>query len=49
MVGIISARLADNPQYEEIKRMYQRIVKKENFLDEMKSSFSRVITLLDKL
>jgi len=48
MVGIISARLADNPQYEEIKRMYQRIVKKENFRDEMKSSFSQAITLLDE-
>ncbi len=49
MVGIISARLADNPQYDEIKRMYQRIVKKENFRDEMKSSFSQVIKLLDEL
>ena len=49
MVGLISAKLSNNADYENVKRMYQRIVKKEDFTNEMKSSFSRVVVYLDKI
>lgn len=47
MVGLISAKLSNNPQYENIKQMYKRIVKQEDFTDEMKSSFSQLTVYLD--
>ena len=31
MVGLISAKLSNNADYENVKRMYQRIVKKRRF------------------
>lgn len=49
MVGLISAKLSNNPQYENIKQMYKRIVKQEDFTDEMKSSFSQLTVYLDQL
>jgi hypothetical protein len=47
MVGLISAKLSNNPKYENIKQMYKRIVKKEDFTDDMKSSFTRLTVYLD--
>lgn len=47
MVGLISAKLSNNPQYENIKQMYKRIIKQEDFTDEMKSSFSQLTVYLD--
>lgn len=47
MVGLISAKLSNNPQYENIKQMYKRIVKQEDFTDETKSSFSQLTVYLD--
>ncbi|WP_289698928.1 hypothetical protein, partial [Bacteroides acidifaciens] len=49
MVGLISAKLSKNADYENIKQMYQRIVKKEDFTSEMKSSFSRVVAYLEQI
>lgn len=49
MVGLISAKLSNNADYENVKRMYQRIVKKEDFTSEMKSSFSRVVAYLEQI
>ena len=49
MVGLISAKLSKNADYENIKRMYQRIVKKEDFTIEMKSSFSRIVAYLEQI
>ena len=39
-VGLISAKLSNNPQYENTK---------EDFTDEMKSSFSQLTVYLDQL
>ncbi|MCX4284361.1 hypothetical protein [Duncaniella dubosii] len=47
MIGLISAKLSNNADYENIKQMYQRIVEKEDFTDNMKSSFTRLTTYLD--
>lgn len=47
MIGLISAKLSNNANYENIKRMYQRIVNKEDFTDDMKSSFTRLTAYLD--
>lgn len=49
MVGLISAKLSHNADYEKIKHMYQRIVEKEDFTDKMKTSFSRAVTCLEQL
>ena len=49
MVGLISAKLSNNADYENVKRMYQRIVKKEDFTNEMKSSFSRIVAYLEQI
>ena len=49
MVGLTSAKLSKNADYENIKRMYQRIVKKEDFTIEMKSSFSRIVAYLEQI
>lgn len=47
MVGLISAKLSHNADYENIKQMYQRIVEKEDFTDNMKSSFTRLTAYLN--
>ena len=47
MVGLISAKLSRNSDYEDVKQMYQQIVKRENFTVEMKSSFTRLTAYLD--
>ena len=47
MVGLISAKLSHNTDYENIKQMYKRIIKQEDFTDEMKSSFSQLTVYLD--
>lgn len=47
MIGLISAKLSHNTDYEDIKQMYQRIVEKEDFTDNMKSSFTRLTAYLD--
>lgn len=47
MIGLISAKLSNNANYENIKQMYQRIVEKEDFTDNMKSSFTRLTAYLD--
>ena len=50
MVGLISAKLSKNADYENIKRMYQRIVKKEGFHNRDKwASFSRSIAYLEQI
>ena len=49
MVGLISAKLSNNTDYENIKLLYQRIVEKEDFTNEMKSSFSRVVAYLEHI
>lgn len=49
MVGLISAKLSNNTQYENIKQTYQKIIKEEGFTDEMKSSFSQLTVYLDQL
>lgn len=47
MVGLISAKLSHNADYENIKQMYQRIVSKEDFTDDMKFSFTRLTAYID--
>lgn len=47
MVGLISAKLSQNADYVNIKQIYHRIVEKEDFTDEMKSSFTRLTAYLD--
>lgn len=47
MAGLISAKLSNNAHYENIKQMYKRIVKKGDFTDGMKSSFSQLTVYLD--
>lgn len=47
MVGLISAKLSHNSDYEDVKQMYQQIVKKGDFTVEMKSSFTRLKAYLD--
>lgn len=47
MIGLISAKLSQNADYENIKQIYHRIVEKEDFTDEMKSSFTRLTAYLD--
>ena len=49
MVGLIPAKLSKNADYENIKRMHHRIVKKEDFTSDMKSSFSRVVAYLEQI
>lgn len=47
IAGLISAKLSNNAHYYNIKQMYKRIVKKEDFTDGMKSSFSQLTVYLD--
>lgn len=47
MVGLISAKLAHNPQYDKIKDTYTAIVKKKNLLEETRQSFFRLVDYLD--
>ena len=47
MIGLISAKLSHRTDYENIKQIYQRIVEKEDFTDDMKSSFTRLTAYLD--
>ena len=47
MVVLISAKLSQNADYVNIKQIYHRIVEKEDFTDEMKSSFTRLTAYLD--
>lgn len=47
MIGLISAKLSHDADYENIKQMYQRIVENEDFTDDMKSSFTRLTAYLD--
>lgn len=49
MVGLISAKISNNAEYENIKQMYHRIVKRDDFAREMKTSFSRVIAYLEQI
>lgn len=47
MVGIISAKLAHNPQYDELKQIYYSIMEKDNILEEYKQTFLKIIDYLD--
>lgn len=47
IVGLIAARLSGNMEYEKLKRMYERIVAKEDFRDETKASFAQIVKCLD--
>lgn len=49
MIGIITAKISQNSNYEKIKQMYLRVVKYEDLTEEMKASFARVITYLEQL
>lgn len=47
MIGIISAKLAHNPQYDELKQIYYSIMEKDNILEEYKQTFLKIIDYLD--
>ena len=48
IVGLIAARLSGNTEYEKLRRMYERIVAKEDFRDDMKASFAQIVKYLDR-
>ena len=48
MIGIISAKLAHNPEYDKIKDTYIRIVKKQTYSEYFRQSFYRAIDYLEK-
>ena len=47
MVGLISAKLAHNPQYDKLKEIYTTIVKKKDLIEETRQSFFRLVDYLD--
>lgn len=47
IVGLIAARLSSNTEYEKLRRMYERIVAKEDFRDDTKTSFAQIVKYLD--
>ena len=47
MVGLISAKLAHNPQYDKLKDIYTTIMRKEDFPEETRQSFFRLVDYLD--
>lgn len=47
IVGLIAARLSGNTEYEKLRRMYERIVAKEDFRDDTKASFAQIVKYLD--
>jgi len=48
IVGLIAARLSGNTEYEKLRRMYERIVAKEDFRDDTKASFAQIVKYLDR-
>lgn len=47
MVGLISAKLAHNPQYDKLKDIYTTIVKKQIRVEATRQSFFRLVDYLD--
>lgn len=47
IIGIISAKLSQNPLYDKLKDSYTKIVRKEDFTEKMKRSFFRILDCLD--
>lgn len=47
MVGLISAKLAHNPQYDKLKEIYSAIVKKKDLIEATRQSFFRLVDYLD--
>lgn len=47
IVGLIAAKLSGNTEYEKLRRMYERIVAKEDFRDDTKASFAQIVKCLD--
>lgn len=47
IVGLIAAKLSGNMQYEKLRKMYEQIVDKEDFRDDMKASFAQIVKYLD--
>ena len=47
MVGLISAKLAHNPQYDKLKDIYTTIMRKEDFPEATRQSFFRLVDYLD--
>ena len=47
IVGLIAARLSGNMEYDKLRKIYERIVAKEDFRDDMKASFAQIVNYLD--
>ena len=47
MVGLISAKLTHNPQYDKLKDIYTTIMRKEDFSEETRQTFFRLVDYLD--
>lgn len=48
-IGLISAKLSNNPNYHRLKDVYSAIVRNEDFRDDTKESFFHAVTYLENL